>query len=689
MKKYLALLLLLTAVNATITAQNGFLPENLEVVNSEYEEANPVLSPDGNTLYFMRINHYKNKYGIEGSQDIWFSTIDPNGNFTEPQRASDSLNIAQYNSLFAVTKDGNSFLINGVFNKNGTKWLKRGLSMVRKTDKGWTNPEPIKIPGYTTRNEGYFSYAYMNNEETILLFSFSAKVNGTNSNLFLCTKDEKGKWSRPVRFREFNSKFDDQTPFITNDDEHIYFSSNRKDGLHNYDVYVTHRKNKLDWEEWTIPEPISDTINSSGWEAYFKINEKGNYAYYVSDFNSKGRGDIYRIKLFEDKPYILVKGAVLDHNNNPYASTGLNLLVHEPVAEEITLDSITSQFEMKLPFGKLFEITARVPDGISDTVVIDGRNINEHQVINKDIHITQIPYAIITGNIMIKGTNSIVPMANKPTVLVDGLEVDTAIIAPEESRYLLKLNTGYDYRLFVHAENFGTVLDNADLIFASPMDTIRKNLYVEDINTAMITGRILNMDTHKPIDPGIEIRILVNDHEYIKTVIPDTLYQYAINLKTGASYTLNATTPNYLPVTEYINLTNEKGKVKIMKDLNLVPVEVGKAVKLDNIFFETGSAKLKEESFPELNRVIIFMLDNPKAKIEISGHTDSQGSEALNQKLSENRAKSVVNHILLSGVPKDNIIYKGYGELMPVATNATRAGRALNRRVEFKVLEMK
>ena len=76
----------------------------------------------------------------------------------------------------------------------------------------------------------------------------------------------------------------------------------------------------------------------------------------------------------------------------------------------------------------------------------------------------------------------------------------------------------------------------------------------------------------------------------------------------------------------------------------------------------------------------------PKMKIEISGHTDNKGSDEYNQKLSENRAKSVVDYLVEKGITQDQLIFKGYGETKPIASNDTDEGQQLNRRIEFEIL---
>lgn len=108
---------------------------------------------------------------------------------------------------------------------------------------------------------------------------------------------------------------------------------------------------------------------------------------------------------------------------------------------------------------------------------------------------------------------------------------------------------------------------------------------------------------------------------------------------------------------------------------------------LENVFFETASAELKRESYPVLDEVGVILRKWPQLRIEVGGHTDSRGAEDYNQDLSERRAASVMNYLTSSFQLKRNqLTSRGYGESLPVATNATADGQTKNRRVEFKVL---
>jgi outer membrane protein OmpA-like peptidoglycan-associated protein len=108
---------------------------------------------------------------------------------------------------------------------------------------------------------------------------------------------------------------------------------------------------------------------------------------------------------------------------------------------------------------------------------------------------------------------------------------------------------------------------------------------------------------------------------------------------------------------------------------------------LNNIFFEFNKTTLLPESYPELDKVAEFMLSQDIELIEISGHTDSDGSESYNQKLSDGRAKSVVEYLISKGIHANSMKAVGYGELKPIDTNSSDAGKAKNRRVEFTLLK--
>ncbi len=125
----------------------------------------------------------------------------------------------------------------------------------------------------------------------------------------------------------------------------------------------------------------------------------------------------------------------------------------------------------------------------------------------------------------------------------------------------------------------------------------------------------------------------------------------------------------------------------ITKDAEVKAVEVGKICDLNDIYYETNSFQLTQNSKTVLALFLEFLKDNPTVKVEIQGHTDDIGNDDANMRLSQQRAKSVYDYVIAKGIPANRLRYKGYGETQPIADNSTEAGRAKNRRTVFLIYE--
>lgn len=124
----------------------------------------------------------------------------------------------------------------------------------------------------------------------------------------------------------------------------------------------------------------------------------------------------------------------------------------------------------------------------------------------------------------------------------------------------------------------------------------------------------------------------------------------------------------------------------VMLKLGIEEAQSGQSIVLNNIYFEVGNATIKTDFSSDLAKLVQFLVDNPDTRLEIEGHTDITGSVTLNNKLSQERANSVVEYLINNGVASNRLFAKGYGSKVPIASNSTAEGKAKNRRVEMKVL---
>jgi outer membrane protein OmpA-like peptidoglycan-associated protein len=158
---------------------------------------------------------------------------------------------------------------------------------------------------------------------------------------------------------------------------------------------------------------------------------------------------------------------------------------------------------------------------------------------------------------------------------------------------------------------------------------------------------------------------------------------FQISLPAGENYAIHAERDGYFPTSEHVDVTTLTSFQSVERDLRLNKIESGAAITMKNVFFETDKATLLPASFAELDRVKELLAAHPEFKLQVTGYTDSIGSETHNLRLSKARAEAVAAYLTSKGVASDRLTTIGYGSSKPVATNTTEEGRAQNRRVEF------
>ena len=669
-------------------AQQAYSPEKLsQAINSPYPELNPVLSPDGKTLYFVRANHPENSHGTHDTQDIWYSSLQEDESWTEAKRMPEHLNRNRYNAVYAVYNDGNSLLLHGRYNKRGNIWKKRGLSVSHKTETGWSAPEPLKIKKLARKNKGLFTTAAISNDGQYLILGFSKRYNSKKSTLFVSRLKKNGKkYGKPKKLKGFSTiGTNEEAPYLSHDGKFLYFTSNLTG---NHQVYRTERLDNSG-KIWDKPISMGDSVNTMAWESYFSTNKEGSYGFFSSNRNNSG-ADLYSIKLVEENPFVLVKGKVLSSLTNTPIGADVEVSFY---ANGSGIDSVVYQpgegtFQAYLPLGEQYEIRAEAYSHRNKVEFIDASGLIEFTEMEKDLFLEHIPVARIEGPLLIRSSNTPVPAAANPKILIDGKTPDSLYIDPINNRYQLWLPYGKDYSVQVQAKGYRSEAEELKLSHIDGYKEVTKNLYVDTERMATISGTVFDKKTGKPFTADVPVQIILNDSIEANIVVDGQSSSFTLNLPLGTRYVINAKAEGYYAMFESVDLTNEEQNVKVMKDLYLAPIEVGQTFRINNIFFETGKAALKTESFQELDRVVTFLNENPRMKIEIAGHTDNVGSVASNKKLSAARAKAVADYVVIKGVDEDRITSKGYGSSKPEADNSTDLGRSLNRRVEFTILEI-
>ena len=222
------------------------------------------------------------------------------------------------------------------------------------------------------------------------------------------------------------------------------------------------------------------------------------------------------------------------------------------------------------------------------------------------------------------------------------------------------------------------------------MDIYSFELYKEarPSPVSYIKGLIVDEDSGQPICAKIELIDLENSKSVIEGESCWDKGEFLMCLPLGKEYAFNVSKEGYLFYSDNFHLQEKKDIIDpYILQIKLKKIQVGGSVILRNVFFNTASYELKPESKVELQKLTDFLNLNKTVLIEIDGHTDNIGSEEMNKKLSESRAKEVYKYLIYSGIDENRMKFTGYGFSKPISSNETDEGRALNRRTEFRIIK--
>jgi outer membrane protein OmpA-like peptidoglycan-associated protein len=206
------------------------------------------------------------------------------------------------------------------------------------------------------------------------------------------------------------------------------------------------------------------------------------------------------------------------------------------------------------------------------------------------------------------------------------------------------------------------------------------------IASSYVSGLVLDAVTREKLASEVVLIDLKTGKEIANVTTKAKDGSFLIALPGERDYLLNVNNKQYLFYSDNFSLTTSTSENPYKLEVLLHKPKVGESVVLKNIFFDTDKYDLKNTSQIELDRLVTLLNRFSNLKIEIGGHTDNVGSVSANQTLSRNRAKEVMQYLISKGIAASRLTFKGYGESKPIASNETEAGRALNRRTEFKVV---
>ena len=344
----------------------------------------------------------------------------------------------------------------------------------------------------------------------------------------------------------------------------------------------------------------------------------------------------------------------------------------------------TGKFASRLPETDEFVIKAGADGFQPYSGSFPLPKISKDTLINVEIFLDpQSMSMTISGVVYNDKTKAVLP-GSTVAIGAKGFSV-IDITSNDEGRFSRLFSQPRDYTISASASGFQPFSSAYRAPKIKKDTTINVDVFLTpDLIKLVVNGTVTNKKTGAKINAKVTITKQGDDALNFNPATDSG--GFSQELPSTGMYYFTASQGGFLNTTDSLNYDNEE-VTPMTKNLVLQPIEVGVVVRLKNIYFDYNKATLKKESFVELEKVVTFLNENPTVEIEIEGHTDSDGADDRNLKLSQGRSESVMNYIVSKGISIDRLKAKGFGETKPIDTNSTPEGRANNRRVEFTVLK--
>lgn len=518
--------------------------------------------------------------------------------------------------------------------------------------------------------------------------------------LYYTTKNEKNKWlpAKPITNINKVGKENDLIggPSISYDGKTLFFFASFEGGKGDMDIYYS-TWNGTDWSE---PKTFGETVNTKAYEGFPSVSADGKSLYFIRDSFSKRKDkalcySIWLSKKQEDGSWGIAEKLPAPINGDCEKSPRIMADNRTLIFSSIRKDGMGG-FDLYQSFQE---------DDGSWAIPINLEYINTEE----DDQFASVSAA---GDLMYYYTSGDIYTVTIPDkyrkyklVTVDGKVIDAITKQPIATKITSKSNNNKEraistvvdanglfsmiYRVGSKYELSTTPLNDyfpykgsMDMTTAKETDNIEKNIELIP-KKIPYQFQLLDKETKAILkDPKVKVMDAETKQLLEVKVEKDVAI---VTVEIGKSYKFAANALGYA----FFSRGFKPDTADVFKDrLKKVPLAVLKkdaVVQLQDITFETGKADLKPDSNEELDRLVSLLEGNQTIKVEISAHTDDTGNDDSNLKLSEKRAKTVVDYLTGKGIKADRMTAKGYGETQPLIANDTDENKAKNRRVQFKI----
>jgi len=525
--------------------------------------------------------------------------------------------------------------------------------------------------------------------------------------LYISTKDNKDKWRKAKNMGPpINSDDHEASISLSADKKQLFiYIDDKGDG----NIYVSN----ADKNEWSVPEKLPAPINTKAWEThaslspdgkvlYFTSNRKGGFGemdIYKCDKKPNGKwgeainlGDVINTAYNEDGPFILSDSTLY------FCSEGHNTMGgYDIFSSKMKRDGTWSKPEnMGYPINTTSNDMFYTP---VDSLGGYFASVRKEGFGDLDIYKLSIFKLKIRGVAIDKQTKEIIPEVIV-TLMNDKMEVVDQVIADKNGSYTFLADYNMNYNLKGQKENYAVGYNSVSTQKIQITREVTADVLL-DRPQISLRIKIIDAKTNIPL-PNVSVSlkdISSGDSEYFTTNESGEIFKYLADSKLNDSlrYGLLITKDEYVPKNaSYKYLVKEPGEILIKETIGKleVGVDLAKLIQIKPIFFDLDKYNIRPDAAIELDKIVKILKDYPAIEIELGSHTDCRASIKYNNRLSENRAKSTAAYIVSQGISSNRITWKGYGETQLITdcpcegkleSQCTEEQHQLNRRTEFKI----
>ena len=432
--------------------------ENLKDLNSQGDDATMFVSPSDGSMYFTSSRSGKQVLYIAKRVPSTDAT-DRSAHWGAPEVYAELPDKQNISSL-SIAGDGVTAVV-GICNRPDGILQSCDIYQGQIIDGKLDNLTPLAAP---INSEWWEGQPCISQDGQLLFFASDRKGGHGGTDIYMCSKSVDGKWSAPVNL-SFNTGGNEMSPFIASDNQTLYFASNDlPGGMGGYDIYVTHRQGE---NEWTEPKNLGSAVNSKNNDLFFYVPQNENAVYFSSDrADGQGGYDLYRVFVQPQPPkpkYVTLTGRILDaETNQPITSKPEIAISFSGNGQAISNDATGASYSVKVLAGSLMHVSAGAENYVSNALEIQAPSSDAQPTMTQDITLAP-SHARIYGHVI--NSYNKAPLKAMVTLeqLAGGVPAASVQTDPTTGAYSFNVNPLISYRISTKVADYQPYEDKIDV----------------------------------------------------------------------------------------------------------------------------------------------------------------------------------------------------------------------------------